>query len=83
MERFEELNGKLKGLDDKTLAELITKAADAVGLSEKEKNTALNHLPMVRNKLNRATPREIGKALGKLGEKNTAELMEVLKKNGK
>lgn len=83
MERFEELNGKLKGLDDKTLSELIARAADAVGLSEKEKNAALRHLPAVRSRLNRATPREIGKALDKLGEKNTAELMEVLKKNGK
>ena len=80
---YGELNGKLKGLDDKTLSELIKKAADAVGLSEKEKNKALSHLPAVRNRLDRATPREIGKALDKLGEKNTAELMEVLKQNGK
>ncbi len=83
MSKGEELIGLLKTVDDRTLGELVTKAAEAMGVSEREKNAAMRHLPMVRNRLVRTRPEELEKMLGRLNEKDAAALTEAIRRNGK
>ena len=69
-------------LDDRTLAELITQIASAVGADQKKTASLLSNVDTLRGNLARLTPEQAKMLLERAGEDKSREIYEIIRGKG-
>ena len=69
-------------LDDRTLTELITQIASAVGADRKKTASLLSNVDTLRGNLAKLTPEQAKMLLERAGEDKSREIYEIIRGKG-